>query len=69
MSTKEKATTRFACGPSTKRCQCRCPDGDCEHRWDGERERIEHDGGSVSASATCSRCGMSAMSHDMWVSP
>lgn len=47
-------------------CYCACPNGPCEHRWDGEG--YESDEGRV-WSATCSRCGMTAMSHDQRVMP
>ena len=45
-------------------CYCDCPEGPCEHVWDGPAYENE----SVS-SATCSRCGMTAFSHDMRVAP
>lgn len=42
-------------------CYCTCGiGGPCEHQWDGP----VYEGESFS-SATCSRCGMTAMSHDM----
>lgn len=44
-------------------CYCACADGGpCEHKWDGEGWESA-DG--LGWSATCSRCGMTAMSHDM----
>jgi hypothetical protein len=49
------------------RCYCACgsnPPGPCEHTWDGPA--VEFDSG---VSATCSRCGLSAMSHDLRVMP
>lgn len=53
----------FCCPPSST-CKCNCGSLEeprvCEHKWDGEEEVM--DGGS---SVTCSKCGMSAMSHDM----
>ena len=52
-----------ACGPSRPGCKCNCPES-CEHQWDGEVEEF-HNGWS----ATCSKCGMSAMNHDLWVAP
>jgi hypothetical protein len=53
------------CGPSRMPiCKCQCPEGPCEHRWDGPIEEQ----GSVTT-VTCSRCGMSAFSHSMWVGP
>ena len=30
--------TLHQCGPSTTLCKCSCPDGDCEHVWDGPEE-------------------------------
>jgi len=47
---------------SSKKCRCQCPDGDCEHRWNSGA--IVFDG---VFSASCSRCGMTAMFHDMHV--
>lgn len=38
---------------------------DCDHQWDGPSEDTHHFGGAVSSSVTCSKCGMSCMSHDM----
>jgi hypothetical protein len=52
------------CGPSAAPCVCKCPDGPCEHKWDGEWEEDE-----LTASVTCSRCGSVKMGHDMWVGP
>ena len=48
-------------------CYCACASGGpCEHKWDGEP--YESDDGAV-WSATCSRCGMTAMSHDLRNAP
>ena len=48
-------------------CYCACgADGPCEHKWDGA-EYISEDG--CLCSATCSRCGMAAFSHDMRFCP
>ena len=62
--------TYFACGPSNAKCKCTCGvegvEHVCEHSWDGEGETFDDGAGW---SATCSRCGMSAMSHSMWVGP
>ena len=54
------------CGPQSAKCSCKCPDGPCEHVWDGPEEVFDDGRGS---SATCSRCKMTAMAHDMWVCP
>jgi hypothetical protein len=64
-------TIIHGCGPSRGPCECRCtPEKrDCDHVWDGETETIEYDTGAVSQSVTCSKCGMSAMTHDMWCGP
>lgn len=44
-------------------CYCACSTGGpCEHKWDGE-PWLSKDG--TGWSTTCSRCGMTAMSHDM----
>lgn len=46
-------------------CYCACSSGGpCEHRWDGEGVEF-HSGWT----ATCSRCGYTAMSHGMRVGP
>lgn len=48
-------------------CYCACgTGGPCEHRWDGPD--WESDDGLCS-SVTCSRCGSTAMSHDMRYAP
>jgi hypothetical protein len=42
-------------------CYCACgTGGPCEHKWDGPVWQ-----GDSFATVTCSRCGCSAMSHDM----
>lgn len=67
----EPITLIHGCGPSTGRCKCECsPEGgSCEHEWDGPTYREEFPGGGGQESATCSRCGMTAIAHDMWVLP
>lgn len=47
-------------------CYCACPDGPCEHTWDGEPWESQ-DG--CAWSTTCSRCGITSMSHSMRVGP
>lgn len=37
---------------------------DCDHQWDGKEIAIHH-----GASITCSKCGMSAINHDMEAGP
>jgi hypothetical protein len=51
--------TYFACGGQG------CPKGG-EHQWDGPTLRTYHSGGSVaSEAATCSKCGLDAISHSL----
>jgi hypothetical protein len=45
----------FVCGP-----------GRCDHKWDGPELHSE-DG--LSSSATCSKCGIDAMSASLWEGP
>lgn len=47
-------------------CYCACPDGPCQHIWDGP-EWISED--RCAASVTCSRCGEVGMFHDMRCAP
>ena len=56
----------FVCGPSRPGCECNCPDGPCDHKWDGESATIDDGRGQT---VTCSRCGMYAINHDLWVGP
>lgn len=51
-----------ACG--NEGCYCACPDGPCQHIWDGP-DYVE----DCLVSATCSRCGAVAALHDMRVAP
>lgn len=47
-------------------CYCDCAaGGPCEHRWDGK----PYEDGDGCVSATCSRCGETAMSHSMRIGP
>lgn len=64
-----KMADEFDVPPSSLRsrgaCYCACASGGpCEHEWAGEGVEFEH-----GWSATCSRCGETAMSHDMRVMP
>jgi hypothetical protein len=43
-------------------CYCACPDGPCQHIWDGP-EYVSAD--DCMSSVTCSRCGVPAIYHDM----
>lgn len=57
------------CGPSNETCNCQCPDGPCEHKWDGHDVDIALIDGGMASSVTCSRCEMSSWDHDSFVSP
>lgn len=61
--------TAIACGPSTPTCRCKCPDGPCEHVFDGPFIEHRDEDGCHTGTATCSRCGMEAIVHDLWVLP
>jgi hypothetical protein len=55
-------------------CYCACPDGPCQHLWDGPVKAIGLEDGEDERDArchsvTCSRCGADAMSHDMRCMP
>jgi predicted nucleic-acid-binding Zn-ribbon protein len=50
-------------------CYCACPDGPCQHIWDGKEYTEETEGGGFMSSVTCSRCGVPAIYHDMRVGP
>lgn len=45
-------------------CYCDCPNGPCQHVWDGPEYREEG-----MSSVTCSRCGSICAYHDMRVGP
>lgn len=47
-------------------CYCACPQGPCEHKWNGKPYESE-DG--CTWSTTCSRCGTVSLTHDMRVMP
>ena len=42
-------------------CYCACPDGPCEHEFDGWREFEDGRGGEQ----VCRKCGMGAMGHSL----
>lgn len=45
-------------------CYCACPDGPCQHVWDGHDHEEEN-----MISVTCSKCGSVAAYHDMRCMP
>ena len=58
----------------THGCYCACPDGPCQHLWDGPQQPLGLEEGEDESQArgwsvTCSRCGVDAMSHDMRCGP
>lgn len=59
--------TNLSSSHNPNACYCACASGGpCEHKWDGAPYESE-DG--LCWSVTCSRCGCTAMSHDMLVMP
>lgn len=68
----QKIADEFGCHVSELRttyrpskCYCACASGGpCEHQWDGDGIEFDH-----GWTATCSRCGATAMSHDMRCAP
>jgi hypothetical protein len=57
------------CGLEIMECMEKHYFHECEHQWDGEGVEGEIPGGGSFSSATCSKCGMSAISHDMRCGP
>lgn len=47
-------------------CYCACPDGPCQHIWDGDQYVSEDE---CLMSTTCSLCGAIAAYHDMRCGP
>jgi hypothetical protein len=47
-------------------CYCACPEGPCQHVWDGPDYASEDE---CCVSITCSRCGTPAVYHDMRCAP
>lgn len=70
--TVERICEKHGLDPATARihvsgaggCYCACPDGPCQHIWDGPAYHEEN-----MMSVTCSRCGAPAIYHDMRVGP
>lgn len=51
-------------------CYCACPDGPCQHIWDGPNWYDDKDIENTHCiSRTCSRCGEVAIFHDMRNAP
>lgn len=46
-------------------CYCACPDGPCEHDFQGWRDFEDGSGGEQ----VCSRCGCGAMHHSLMTGP
>jgi hypothetical protein len=46
-------------------CYCACPDGPCEHEFQGWREFEDGNGGE----RVCKLCGLGAMMHDIRCGP
>ena len=60
------AVGEVTCSHNDHACYCDCANGGpCEHNWDGWYEFEDGSGGT----AVCTRCGASAMGHDMRTMP
>lgn len=46
-------------------CYCACPDGPCQHIWDGPEVTSDDEDAGFWSSGSCSRCGAVAMFHSM----
>lgn len=65
---EELTASFFSCGPGNARCACECGQGGpCGHQWDGEGESVIYEDGGGMESASCSKCGMLAIDHSMWL--
>lgn len=62
----DRGDVRLVHSSPSDACYCGCPDGPCQHVWDGP-DYV--DPGGCMVSATCSRCGALAISHDVRVGP
>jgi hypothetical protein len=53
--------------PGMNSCYCACPDGPCQHKWNGPEhsELDESDKYVVMVSGTCSLCGAVQAYHDI----
>lgn len=61
--------TRFHSRDYGAPCYCACPDGPCQHVWDGPEATSDEEDAGFWSSATCSRCKAVAMYHDMRCMP
>ena len=60
---------QFHCRDYNATCYCDCPDGPCQHEFEGWRD-ITNDNGEVCGGETvCKRCGMGAMQHSLRTAP
>lgn len=46
-------------------CYCACPDGPCEHAFDGDRSLTDDEDRICGSEQFCSRCGTGALDHSM----
>jgi hypothetical protein len=53
--------------PNPSACYCDCAGGGpCEHQWDGPWRDFDPATEGYGGTTTCSKCGASAVSHDLW---
>lgn len=46
-------------------CYCACPNGPCQHVWDGPEVTSDEEDQGFWSSGSCSRCGAVQMYHDI----
>lgn len=59
----------FHCSDYNADCYCNCPDGPCQHEFDGWRDLHDDNGHVCGGETVCRRCGMGAMSHSLRTAP
>ena len=56
-------------GGGTDDCYCACPDGPCQHEFEGWRDITDDNDVVCGGETVCKRCGMGAMAHSLRTAP
>lgn len=56
-------------GGGTDDCYCACPDGPCQHEFDGWRDILDDNEQPCGGEQFCRRCGMGSMVHSLRTAP
>ena len=56
---------QFHCRDYSADCYCNCPEGPCQHEFDGWRDIHDDEGRVCGGEQFCQRCGMGSMNHSM----